>query len=108
MTQPATDSSAIQALRARNTLVNRVRALLKGTGLDIRELANELVISDPGHPEHGRIYITYAKGEISLRRCTWQYLGYLDGYGPTDPEAEPSLTAEKIIAALTRQNDDSP
>lgn len=108
MTQTPSEPDALQTLRTRNALVRAVRTLLKGGGLDIRELANELVISVPGHPEHGRIYITYAKGEISLRRCTWQYLGYLDGYGPTDPDAEPSLTAEKIIAALTGQNNDSP
>jgi hypothetical protein len=86
---------ALQALRARNTLVQTVRALLQGTGLDIRELASELVISHPGHPEYGRIYITYTKGEVSPRRCTWDYLGHLDGYGPTDPEAEPHLTADQ-------------
>jgi hypothetical protein len=92
---------ALQALRARNTLVQTVRTLLKGAGLDIRELASELVISHPGHPEYGRIYITFAKGDVSLRRCTWEYLGYLDGYGPTNPEAESSLSADKIIAMLT-------
>jgi hypothetical protein len=101
MTQTPAEPDPLQALRARNTLIQTVRTLLKGTGLELRELASELVISYPGHPEYGRIYITFAKGEVSLRRCTWNYLGYLDGYGPTDPEAEPHLTAEQIIALLT-------
>lgn len=99
------DADAVQAVRARFALVKTVRTLLKGSGLDIRELASHLVISVPGHPEHGRIYITYLTGEVSLRRCTWDYLGCLDGYGGDDPEAEPTLTADKIIAALTGQPD---
>jgi len=101
-------TGALQAVRARTTLVQTVRALLKGSGLDIRELTSELVISHPGHPDHGRIYITYAGGEVSLRRCTWNYLGYLDGYGSDDPEAEPCLSAGQIIAALTARGDGVP
>ena len=100
MTQPAVGSGAFRSIRARNTLVHTVRILLKGTGLDIRELASELVISDPGHPEHGRIYITYAHAEVSHRRTTWDYLGYLDGYGSTDPDAEPGIDARTIVATL--------
>lgn len=105
MTQITGDTEALQAFRARNRLIRTVRNRLKGNGLDIRELAKHLVISLPGHPEHGRIYITYATGEVSLRRCTWNYLGRLDGYGSTDPESEPSLSAERIIALLTGQAD---
>lgn len=104
MTQTPSDTSAVQALRARTTLIQAVHAQLKGAGLDIRELASHLVISRPGHPGHGRIYITYSRAEVSLRRCTWNYLGYLDGYG-NDPEADPSLTAEKLIALLTNPAD---
>lgn len=44
-----------------------------------------------------------------LERCdvrAWlHYLGYLDGYDSTDPEAEPPLTAQQIIAILTGQTD---
>ena len=54
---------------------------LKGTGLEIRELARELVISNPGHPGQGRIYVTYATGEVSHRRVVWDYLGCIDGHG---------------------------
>jgi hypothetical protein len=103
MTKTPGNTDAVQAVRARTRLIQTVRTLLKGAGLDIRELANELVISDSGHPEHGRIYIKFATGEVSLRRCTWEYLGHFAGYGPSDPDAEPSLNAEKIIAILTGQ-----
>jgi hypothetical protein len=61
-----------QALRARNTLIHTMRTLLKGTGLDIRELASELVISLPGfRREHVRIYITHSNGDVSHRQTTW-------------------------------------
>lgn len=105
MTQAASNTSAVQAARARTGLAQSVRALLHGSGLDIRELTNHLVISAPGHPEYGRIYIGFTSGDVSLRRCTWDYLGHLDGYGSNDPEAEPALNAGKIIATLTGQTD---
>jgi hypothetical protein len=85
-------------------LIQNVRARLRGSGLDTRELTSHLVISFPGHPDHGRIYINYTNGDASLRRCTWEYLGQLDGYGSTGPETEPGLSAEQIIATLTGQN----
>lgn len=101
MTEPIANQPAIQAFRARNLLIRAVKASLKGAGLDIRELTKELVISHPGHPESGRVYITYATAEVTLKLTTWNYLGYLDGHGPTDPGADPSVSAAKIITALT-------
>jgi hypothetical protein len=77
--------------------------MLKGSSLDIRELTSHLAISQPGKPDYGRIYINFANGDASLRRCSWDYLGRLDGHGSTDPEAEPALTAQQIIAILTGQ-----
>ncbi|MGH9448530.1 MAG: hypothetical protein ACRD3O_22840 [Terriglobia bacterium] len=97
---PADLHEALRPHRDRNTLVRTVKALLRGSGLDIRELANELVISNPGHPEMGRIYVTYASGEVSLRLPLWNYLGYLEGYGGKDKEPELRVDADKIIAAL--------
>jgi hypothetical protein len=69
--------------------------------LDIRELANELVISNPGHPEQGRIYVTYATGEVSHRQTLWDYLGYFEGHGRHNEDADESVSAEKIIRTLT-------
>jgi hypothetical protein len=100
MTQPAGHGNAAHTLRARNALVRTVRTRLKGTGLDIRELAEALVISRPGHRDQGRVYITYASAEVSLGRTVWQYLGYLDGHGPTDHDAEPHVGTDKIISLL--------
>jgi hypothetical protein len=103
MTQPDRDSSTIQALRARNTLVRDIKTGLKGSGLDIRERDTRLVITDPGHPEHGRIHVTYATGDVTHQRTTWEYLGQIDGHSPdpTDPDAEPPVTPHKIIKMLT-------
>jgi hypothetical protein len=101
MTQmPADLENVAKPLRARNMLIRTVKTLLKGAGLDIRELANELVISNPGHPEKGRVYVTYASGEVSLRRPSWDYLGYLEGYGGDGQEAKLRVDADKIIDAL--------
>jgi hypothetical protein len=105
MTQTPDEPEALRAVRARTKLVQTVRTRLKGSGLDIRELASHLAISQPGQPEHGRIYISYATGEASLRHCTWHYLGPLDGYGSDDPDADPSLSTEQIIATLTGRAD---
>jgi hypothetical protein len=100
MTQTTDETNILQAFRDRNALIRAVRTKLKGSGLEIRELTNHLVISHPGHPEYGRIYITFATGDVTHRRTLWDYLGHLDGYGPTEPDADPCVTATQIIAAL--------
>jgi hypothetical protein len=101
MTQ--TSSDTLQALRTRNTLIAAIRAQLKGTGLDIRERENELVISRPGHPEYGRIYITYSRWEVSHRRALWDFLGRLDGHPSSVPDAEQRVTMDTILRNLTGQ-----
>jgi hypothetical protein len=105
MTQAAGDTDISQAFRARNKLIAAVRTLLKGSGLDIRELTDELVISHPGHPEYGRIYITYTKGDVTHRRTIWDYLGNLDNHPHTSPDTDPRITAATIIRLLTWQPD---
>jgi len=97
---PAPDPCA--AVRARSQLIDRVRADLRGTGLDVRDRNSALVISHPGHPDHGRIYVTYSTGEVSLSRPVWQYLGRLRGHPhDDDPAADPTVDAAAIVAALT-------
>jgi hypothetical protein len=94
------------AFRARNELIRTLREQMKGKGLDTRELENDrLVISRPGHPDKGRIYINLRTGEVSHRRTIWDYLGHLDHHPHTSPTAEPHITAVTIIAALTGQPD---
>lgn len=100
MTQAEGETDVLAALRARNALVRAVREGLKGTGLDVRELVKELVISNPGHPENGRIYIPYTSAEVSLRRPIWEYLGYLEGYGSDEKDPELRVDADRIIRAL--------
>lgn len=100
MTQTTSETNELQPLPDRNALISAVRTMLKGSGLDIRELANQLVISRPGYPEHGRIYITYAHGEVSHRRTIWDYLGYLDRIADTSLDAEPRVNIQTIIRTL--------
>jgi hypothetical protein len=99
--QMTTDAGdALQSHRARNNLIRTVKAGLRGSGLDTRELVNELVISNPGHPEKGRVYITYASAEVSLRRPIWEYLGCLDGHDSYDHDPELRVDVDKIIGTL--------
>jgi len=92
-----------EGIRARSELCARVRAELHGSGLDIRDRENALVISNPGHPDNGRIYITYATAEVSLYLPVWHYLGHLPGApAGDDPDDGPTVDAAAIVAALTR------
>lgn len=100
MTETTSDTNGLQAFRDRNALIHAVRAALKGTGLEIRELANTLVICHPGHPDYGRIYITYAHGEVSHRRTIWAYLGGLDSDAISCPDTEPCVDIQTITNTL--------
>jgi hypothetical protein len=106
MTPPPAEPTAVQLCQNRARLRRTVRDLLTGSGLEIRERDKELVISNPRAPEKGRVHITYAAGEVSLRQTIWNYWGYLGGYSQppeADPDSEPGVTASKIIAALGGQ-----
>ncbi|HEX4101803.1 MAG TPA: hypothetical protein VHY21_14900 [Pseudonocardiaceae bacterium] len=104
MTHPPDELTWIQICRVRSHLHRAVAALLRGSGLEIRELANHLVIFNPKDPEKGRIYITYTTGEASRRLVTWDYLGPLHTTDPDpDPDPEPAIDAAQIIAILTGQ-----
>jgi hypothetical protein len=97
--------------RARNRLVRKVRALLAGSGLEIRELARELVISNPRDPHRGRIHVNYKTGEVSWSQTVWHYWGRLDGYGDVlggSPDGEPAIDASRIISTLSGSADGSP
>jgi hypothetical protein len=104
MTHRPGELSADEKCRAMTTLRRKVDALLRGRHLEIRELTSALVIGNPGHPENGRVHITYATGDVSVKRAIWQYLGPLQGYEPgDDPDREPGVDAAQIIAILTGQ-----
>jgi hypothetical protein len=102
MTQPPNDPASIQNCRARNALRHELDPQLRGHGLEIRELTTALAIGNPANPEKGRIHITYANGDVTHKRTTWDYLGPLHGYEPNDdPDHEPGITPAQIIATLT-------
>jgi hypothetical protein len=94
------------ALRARNLLVREVRDTLKGQRYDIREWDRDLSIGVPQHPERGRVHVTYASGEVSVRRVVWGYLGYLGNHGGDRSPDTPRVDAAMIIRALS--GEDSP
>jgi hypothetical protein len=91
----------------------RSESRLKGSRLDIRERATALVIRNPCDPDKGHIHIhihiNYTTADVTHRRTTWSYLGPLKGYEPNDdPDREPSVNADTIIAALTDTQPPSP
>jgi hypothetical protein len=94
--------TGLQILQARNELRRTVEAMLRGSSLEIRELAHDLTIGNLRQPDKGRIHIPYKTADVSLKRTTWTYLGPLRGYEPNDdPDREPSVDAATIIAALS-------
>lgn len=102
-TQPPDELTWIQICQARSALRRQVDGLLRGSGLEIRELATCLVIYNPRDPDKGRIYITYTTSDVSHRLVTWGYLGTLRGYDGDDPDREPAVDAAAIITTLTSQ-----
>lgn len=106
MTQPAGDADAMTQARARNLLIRKVRDQLKGHRLEIRELARQLVISSPGHPEQGRIYLSYTTGAVSHRRTVWQYLGHFTGHSSDPTPDDPTVDLDTIITTLTQPGED--
>jgi hypothetical protein len=102
MTNGPGELTNIQLARARSTLRQKVDALLRGRGLEVRERASGLTISSPRDPDQGCLHIAYATGEVSWKRTTWTFLGPLQGYERNDdPDREPAVDAAKIIATLT-------
>jgi hypothetical protein len=96
------EQTPLELCHARGVLRQRVEALLRGSGLEIRELASSLTISNPRDPDKGRIHISYTSGEVSWKRTTWDFLGSLQGYEPDDdPDREPAVDAATIISTLT-------
>jgi hypothetical protein len=57
-----------------------VVGMLEGSGLEIRELDNGLVIFNPSDPERGQVHISYADGYVSWERVTWDYCGVRQGF----------------------------
>lgn len=92
----------IELCHARSVLRQQVATMLRGSGMEIRERASHLAVTNPANLEKGQIQIGYASGEVSCRRITYQYLGPLQGHERNDdPDREPAVDAATIIRALT-------
>jgi hypothetical protein len=66
---------------------------MSGTGLMVRALEHEAVITDPQNPGNGTVRIVYAGGGVHRDGTC---LGILDGYEPTGRR----VGREEILAAL--------
>jgi hypothetical protein len=108
MDQAPDELPAVRFCQARSKLRAVTRSMLAGSGLEIRDLERALVVCNPRDPDKGRIYISYATGEVSLNRTSWDYFGYLRGYAralEADPDSEPVADAQTIISALCGNGD---
>jgi hypothetical protein len=96
MTSTSNESAEGQLRHARDTAMRIVSAMLDGSGLHIRELDHELVITNPHDPDRGQVRVAFADGYVSWERVTWAYWGHLEGFDDADPKVD----ADKIISAL--------
>jgi hypothetical protein len=104
MTQPPVRLNGVEICHARNLLRQELQALLRGSGLEIRDRVRNLAIHNPHAPDNGRIYISYTTGDVTWQRTTWDYLGPLQGHEPDDdPDRDPPVTPTKIITTLGAQ-----
>jgi hypothetical protein len=83
---------------ARDRARQAVAKLLKGSGLRVRELTYELVITNPRDPEKGQVHIAYQDGFVSWERVTWDHWGQLETLADG---TEAQVGATKIIDTLT-------
>jgi hypothetical protein len=74
-----------------------VSELLSGSGLHVRELTSELVVTNPGDPERGQVHIAFADGYVCWERVIWEYWGEL---AELNDQAEKVISIERIVKAL--------
>src|SRR5580700_10571506 len=58
-----------------------VAKLVDGTGLEVRELTNGLVITNPRYPERGQVHVAFADGYVCWERVAWDFWGTIEGFG---------------------------
>jgi hypothetical protein len=95
----------LQRIIDKNAARQMVAAMLAGSGLVIKPLASELVVTNPEDPERGELCIEYATGYVSLRRVIWEHWGPLDGYWADEACNEKYVGIDQILAALGKSGD---
>jgi hypothetical protein len=102
MTQASDESgyASLQLIINKSQARRTVTAMLDGSGLQVRQLKRELVISNPTEPEKGRIHVEYANGYVSCERTVWEHWGPLQGYADEGADTEIHVDAKKIIDTL--------
>lgn len=90
--------TAVELCRLMSKTQQTVADLLRGSGLQIKELSAGLAISNPRDPEKGQVHIAYADGHVSWERVIWDFWGALEGLGDG---TETAVSAARIIHALT-------
>jgi hypothetical protein len=101
MTHIPEDSQDVLYREARDRARQAVAELIKDSGLRVRELNYELIITNPKDPEKGQVHVAYADGYVSWERVAWDYWGQLERL---EDGAEGRVQAKKIISTLTEPN----
>ena len=81
--------------RARTSRV--IAELVADHDLQVQELKNELVISNPRFPDRGQVHVDYADGYASWERVAWTYWGTLEGF---EDVGEGMVSGDKILEVL--------
>jgi hypothetical protein len=101
------DHAGEQAQRER--VKQLVAELVADTELQVQELANGLVITNPRDPERGQVHVAFADGYVCWERVTWDFWGTIEGFGngrstrkyPWDEGmGETVVTRERVVGVL--------
>jgi hypothetical protein len=94
-------SATWQRIIDKNATMQILRVMLDGSGLKVRALKSEFVITNPDAPDKGEIRIGYASGYVSWRRVLWEHWGPLQGFLDEEkPTTEHHIGADKILSTL--------
>jgi hypothetical protein len=94
-------STRLERVIDRNAACKMVSAMLDGSGLTVRPLKYELVITNPAARDKGQVRVEYATGHVSRRRTVLDHWGLLQGFAADDDADERYVGLDKILQALT-------
>ena len=89
-----------QRIIDKNATRRIIAAMLDGSGLKVRALKSEFVITNPDAPEKGEVRIEYASGYVSWRRVLWEQWGPLQGFQDEETPSHRHIGADKILGTL--------